>query len=311
MIRRAAALAAALVALLMGAAAPATLAGFTSTASNAGSFTALAVAPPTGLAGTGGTAATLTWTPTVTARADGYAVLRSATSGSGYVQVATVSPATTATTTDSPAAGTWYYVLQTTAGTWTSANSDEASVVIGAPVSTAYEGCTANAAVTVNSGDDNGYERSPGSACAKDGTVAQDRSSGTNTVSSCTNSGKDRHDFWGYAFSLPGSVSSIEGVSVQIVVKQSTTGGSGQNMVCAQVSGDGGSTWSAVQTRTLATTAMTTFTLGGATDTWGMGPWSPSELSPTKFRIRITDVGTQSTKTFSLDYVGASVTYTP
>jgi hypothetical protein len=308
---RAAVLTAALAIALMGVDAPRTLATFTSTASASGSFAALTVAPPTSLTGTGGTTATLNWTPTTTAQAGGYYVLRSATSGSGYTQVKSVTPATLATTADAPAAGTWYYVLQAYAGTWTSATSSEASVIVSNEVTTALKGCASNAPVTTGSGDNNGYQTNPGNACAKDGSVAQDLKSGTNTVSSCTNSGKDRHTFWGYAFGLPGTVSAVNGISVELVVGQTNTSGPGPNMVCAEVSGDGGLTWSAPQTGTLTTTSLTTFDLGGTADLWGHGAWSLGQLSSSNFRIRITDVSTQSTKGFSLDYVGASVTYTP
>jgi fibronectin type 3 domain-containing protein len=72
----------------------------------------------------------LTWTATTSAFADGYAVLRSTTSGSGYSQIATVIGQSTTTYTDTTPAlsTTYYYVVKASKGTgWTSIASNEAS----------------------------------------------------------------------------------------------------------------------------------------------------------------------------------------
>jgi len=72
----------------------------------------------------------LTWTATTSAFADGYAVLRSTTSGSGYSQIATVAGQSTATYADTTPAlsTTYFYVVKATKGsTWTSVASNEAS----------------------------------------------------------------------------------------------------------------------------------------------------------------------------------------
>jgi hypothetical protein len=299
------------LALLVGVAAgaPATIAVFTSNRTTTGTFGTATIAPPTSLAGTGGTLATLGWTASTSASATGYHLLRSATSGSGYSQVAAVTPVSATTTTDSPAAGTWYYVLQTYLGTWTSASSNEASVIVGAPVTTALQGCTSNAPVTTGSGDNNGYQTNPAKACALDGGIAKDASSGTSTVNSCTNTGKDRHTFWGYAFGLPGAVTSINGIALQVVAGENNV--TGTTLLCVEVSGDAGVTWSAAKSATLTATALTAYTLGGTSDDWGHGAWTPAQLSATNFRVRVTDVATITTKIFRLDYLGARVTYLP
>lgn len=73
----------------------------------------------------------LTWTATTSAFADGYAILRSTTSGSGYSQIATIAGRSTATYTDTTPAlsTTYYYVVKATKGSaWTSLASNEASV---------------------------------------------------------------------------------------------------------------------------------------------------------------------------------------
>jgi hypothetical protein len=308
MLRRAALLVAAAV-LGIASAAPWTLAVFGSSRVSTATFGTASVAPPTSLAGANGTLATLTWTPSVTSTATGYAILRSATSGSGYAQVGTKTPISAVTTTDNPANGVWYYILQAYVSSWTSASSNEARVVVGTPVTTAFKGCSSNAPVTVGSGDNLGYELSPGNACALDGAYAQDVNSGTNNVNSCTDTGKDRHVFWGYAFGLPGSVTAINGITVQVVVGENNT--TGTTVLCAELSGDGGTTWTPAKQITLARTALTSFTLGTASDDWGHGAWSLAQLGSSTFRVRITDVATIPTKTFRLDYLGAQVTYVP
>ena len=70
----------------------------------------------------------VTWVATVDARATGYQIWRSTTSGSGYVQVGTVTPRTATSFTDLPIVpGTYYYVVRSYYGSWTSVNSNEDS----------------------------------------------------------------------------------------------------------------------------------------------------------------------------------------
>lgn len=290
------------------AATPVSLARFTASKTASASFQTLTIAPPTSLTGANGTKATLSWTPSVTSTATGYNVLRSATSGAGYAQVATVTPVSAATTTDSPGTGTWYYVLQTVLSGWSSASSNQATVVVN-PTVTGYRGCASNAAETTGSGDNNGYESAPANASAQDAAVAQDASSGTSTASTCTGTGKDRHRFWGYAFGLPGAVTSVNGIMLQVVAGENST--TGTTLLCAQLSGDGGSTWTAAKQVSITATALTTYTLGGTTDDWGHGAWSLAQLSTSPFRVRLTDSATVTNKTFRLDYLGAQVSYTP
>ena len=92
------------------------------------SFSTETLDPPTSLNGTAtlGLIVNLTWTPTVDVRATGYQVLRGTVNGGPYTQIATVTPRTAAAYTDLPLVpGTYYYVLRTYYGPWTSVNSNQ------------------------------------------------------------------------------------------------------------------------------------------------------------------------------------------
>ena len=309
--RRGTALVLALVVALPLAAAPVTLARFSASRASTATFGTATLAAPTSLTGVGGTSATLTWVPSTSTSATGYYLMRSGTSGSGYTQVKTVTPVTTATTTDAPANGTWYYVLQTYLQGWTSGVSNEASVLVGASTSTGYKGCASgsNAAETTGSGDDNGYQTRPGNACALDGAVATDKNSGSDTTTACNSAGKDRHRFWGYTLGLPASVTSINGITVRLAADVDSLTGS--PLVCVELSWDSGGHWTPAQTVSLTSTGITTYTLGGPTDLWGHTPWTVGQLGTSTFRIRVTDVAASTSRDFGLDYLGVQVNYTP
>jgi hypothetical protein len=273
-----------------------------------GTFGTATLAPPTNLAATGSPVVTLAWTPSTSTWGSGYEVLRSATSGSGYSQVGSVAPITVATTTDSPATGTWYYVLRSVFENWRSAASNEASVIVG-PTTTAFADCApgSNAPVAVNAGDNNGYEGNPNRACARDGTIATDSATGTSTTNSCAATTKDRHDFWGYSLGLPASVSSIDGITVRPVVGESNNGGT--TWVCVQLSWDAGASWTVPQRVVLTTGLLTAYTLGGPADTWGRS-WTLAELTGS-LRLRVIDSSTHPNKQVRLDAIQVAVTYTP
>jgi hypothetical protein len=70
----------------------------------------------------------LSWTATVDTRATGYEVFRGTVNGGPYTQIGTVTSRTTTTYQDLPIVpGTYYYVLKTYFGSWTSVNSNQAS----------------------------------------------------------------------------------------------------------------------------------------------------------------------------------------
>ena len=307
--RRLGAMAVAAVLVALAAWAPVTLARFTVAKSAAGAFTTATLVPPTSVSGNGGaTVASLAWTPSTSSGAAGYHLLRSATSGSGYAQIKAVTPLSAAATTDAPGSGTWYYVLDTSFGAWTSGHSNEATLVVG-PRSTSLKDCTLNAAETTGSGDNNGYETNPASGCIRDGLYATDANSGTNTGVSCTSTRKDRHRFWGYTVGLPGTVTSVNGILVQLVAGLNAY--TGTNNICVQLSWDSGTTWTTAKQVTLTSAALTAYQLGGIADTWGHTGWTPAQLGASTLRVRITDVSSVATRSFYLDQVAVAVNYTP
>jgi hypothetical protein len=95
------------------------------------------LASPTGVTAVRGTCTilsstkvNLSWTATASTFATGYVILRSTTSGGGYVSLGAVSGRSTTTFIDSTPAfsTTYYYVVRATRNNWVSANSNEASV---------------------------------------------------------------------------------------------------------------------------------------------------------------------------------------
>jgi hypothetical protein len=289
---------------------PVTLARFTASKTSGATFSTATLQPPTGLAGTGGTTAGLAWTASTSSSATGYRVMRSSTSGSGYSQVATVTPVSATSTSDNPAAGTWYYVLRTYFASWTSADSNQASVVVTAgSTSTGAIQCTgtSNAAETTNAGDNDGYESLPGDACAVDGNVATDANTGTAGTNTCTANTADKHRWWGYSFGLPATVSSINGITVTPSAGMNNNGGT--TWLCIQLSSDGGTTWTAAKTAVLSNTAIIAYRLGGTTDLWGRS-WAVADFG-SSFRVRVIDSSTQPNKNVTLDGLSVAVSYTP
>lgn len=117
-----------------------TLALATDTETVAATITADTLNPPTNLACSGlpnctvtfVTKPTLTWTATPDTYATGYQVWRSTTSGSGYTQVASVTPQTTTTWTDNTVSAltTYYYVVRAVANSWTSVFTSQVSATV-------------------------------------------------------------------------------------------------------------------------------------------------------------------------------------
>jgi hypothetical protein len=149
-------------------------------------------------------------------------------------------------------------------------------------------------------GDGNGFESSPSSAYAVDGSVAADMNSGTGTGTSCTSTGKDRHRFFNYGFAIP-SGSSIAGIEVRLDARAEST--SGAPKICVQLSWDGGTTWTAAKATGTLGTSLGAFTLGSASDTWGR-TWSAANFTDTSFRVRVINVSSSTSRDFFLDRVG-------
>lgn len=172
---------------------------------------------------------------------------------------------------------------------------------------TGWHGPTANAAVTSQAGDNNGFEVNAANAGADDNLYAVDNNSGTNTSTSCTATTKDKHTFSNYGISIPGSAV-IQGIELRLNSKVDSTSGSPR--FCVQLSWDGGATWTATKSTATLSTAETTYILGGVVDTWGR-TWSASDFSDPNFRVRLTSVASNTSRDFSLDWVAVRVRYLP
>ncbi len=176
-----------------------------------------------------------------------------------------------------------------------------------ASTNTGWLSPTANAAVTSSAGDNNGFEVSAANAGADDNLYAVDNNSGTNTSTSCTASQKDKHRFYNYGISIPAGAT-IQGIEVQVNAKADST--TGAPHFCVQLSWDGGVTWTATQSTATLTTTEQAYLLGGTANIWGR-TWGVGDFSNTNFRVRLTSVASNTSRDFSLDWVGVRVTYQP
>jgi hypothetical protein len=162
-----------------------------------------------------------------------------------------------------------------------------------------------NAAVTSSAGDNNGFEVSPANAYANDSLFAVDNNSGTNTNTSCTNNGKDKHLFYNFGVNLPGTAV-VQGIEVRLDGRADSTTGSPK--FCVQLSWNGGTTWTAAKSTATLSTAELTYMLGSSTDTWGR-TWAVSDFSNTNLRVRVIEIASSTARDFSLDWVAVRVTY--
>ena len=175
-----------------------------------------------------------------------------------------------------------------------------------APVSTGALAPSAQAAVTVNAGDNNGFQSAPGNAFANDNLFAVDVDSGNNKNTSCTNTGKDKHQFYNFNVNVPSGT--VQGIEVKFGAFADST--SGTPKMCVEISWNGGTSWTAVKSTGTLTTSEAVYTLGSASDTWGRS-WALGDFSNTNFRIRVTNVASNNARDFSLDYITVNVTYQP
>ena len=264
--------------------------------------------PPTALSATvAGTTVNLAWTATPDSYATGHRVLRGTVSGGPYTQIAQVTPRTTTTYADSPGVGTFYYVVRAYFQNWESVNSSQASATVSTTTNTGFANCTTDAAITTNSGDNNGFQLNPGNACADDAAFAEDTDGGIANSVVCSSTARDRHLYYNYDISIPAGAT-INGIEVRLDAWVDLGGGNQQ--LCAELSWDGGTTWTAATTTTNLTGTETTYILGSASDTWGR-TWSAAELSNPTFRVRLTMVANSTAREFRLDWVPVRVTYTP
>ncbi len=285
-----------------------TFARLTDTDTSTKSISTDTLNPPTSLAASGGASIGLSWVATVDTYATGYEIWRSTVSGSGYALVGSATPRSATTATNSPGAGTYYYVLRSYFQNWRSANSNQASATVpGASTDTGQKPCVTTAADT--GGDNDGYEVSPANLCADDSILATDTNTGTaGRSTNCANAANDRHRFQGFALGLPGTVVSVSGIEIRIDEGINNNGGMAN--LCVELSWDGGTSWTAAKTVTLAGAAEATYLFGGAADPWGH-TWTASQLSTANFRVRVTDATGQSNRDYKMDYLAARVVYIP
>jgi hypothetical protein len=298
----------AVVALIAGASAPLTLARLTDLDSSSQSISTDTLAPPTSLAATGGTSASLTWTPSVDSYAAGYDIWRGTGSGGPYSLVGSVTPGTASSANDAPGAGIFYYVLRSSFQNWRSVNSNQTSATISfGPPTTGFKGCGSSVADT--GGDGDGYETGIASACADDSVVATDAGTGTGGRSTaCPNPANDRHRFRDFSLGLPGTVTAVLGIELRADVGLNNNGGTSN--LCFELSWDGGTSWTAAKIVGLTSAAETTYLLGGPADAWSH-VWTAAELTNANLIVRLTDATNQPSKDYRLDYLAVQVTYTP
>ena len=173
-------------------------------------------------------------------------------------------------------------------------------------ISTGFLAPSANAAVTSGAGDNNGFQTTPSNAYILDGQFAIDTDSGTGTGTSCTGAGKDKHNYFNYNFIVPSGVA-IRGIQVRLAARVDSTLLSSPRM-CAQLSWNGGTSWTTALITPTLSTATTTYILGGTTNTWGR-TWTVGDFSNANFRVRIIDIASSTARDFSLDGVAVQVTY--
>jgi hypothetical protein len=193
-------------------------------------------------------------------------------------------------------------VLRAYYQSWESVDSSQVS-----SGSSGFRDCGANAAVTTNSGDNNGFQSNPGNACADDAAFSEDTNGGTGNSQSCASTARDRHLYYNYGFSIP-TGSTINGIEVRLDAWSDST--SGSPAMCVELSWDGGTSWTAAKTTSTLGTSQATFTLGAA---GVLGPFLDrfTDFTNANFRVRITDIASSTAREFRLDWAAVRVTYTP
>jgi Flp pilus assembly protein TadG len=139
-----------------------------------------------------------------------------------------------------------------------------------------------------------------------------DATSNTNYAVSTTTNGSAQQ--WGsFGFTFNPTVLTIDGIRLQI--RAFITGSGSPTTTCnllADLSWNGGTTWTATKTQ-LLTTTKTLYTLGAVGDTWGH-TWTAAQLAngSANFRVRLTwnKVSCGASRTASVDTLQTAVTYT-
>lgn len=160
-----------------------------------------------------------------------------------------------------------------------------------------------SAAAAATGGDGNGFQTSPTNAYSDNATFAVDTDSGTDGSTSCTAATKDKHLYYNYGFTFPGTVA-INGIEVRLDAKADSTASTPK--LCVQLSWDGGTSWTTAKSTATLTTSEASYTLGGSADNWGR-TWTTGNLSNANFRVRVIMVSSSTSRDFSLDWVAVKV----
>lgn len=131
--------------------------------------------------------------------------------------------------------------------------------------------------------------------------------SGTNTSTSCSDTGKDRHRFLNYNISIAEG-STIRGIEIRLDAKVDSTIGTPK--ICVAVSKDNALTWTSWKGSIPLTTDEAAYILGGPADLWGV-TWLPANLANGIFQVRVADISSNSITDFSLDWIAVNITYSP
>jgi len=171
-----------------------------------------------------------------------------------------------------------------------------------------------NAAVTVDAGDLDGFETNPSYAYDDDGLgSAVDATSGDNDNIVATGTGTDKHNYGGFGMdTIPSTSGTIKGITVRADIAVDST--TNEPFTAIRLSWDGGTSWTtSVPQHTLTVIAETTYTYGGAADTWGH-TWTGADLEDGNFLVQVIngDIKEQnSLRTFYLDYIQVTITFIP
>ncbi len=159
--------------------------------------------------------------------------------------------------------------------------------------------------MTSSAGDNNGYEVNPDAAYADDGSFAADINSGTGMSLSSAGNSKDKHLYYDFNFDLPDRVA-IQGIEVRLDARADSSNSS--TKIYAQLSWDGGRTWTSAQATKTLGVAETTYSLGSKNNKWGR-TWLPANFDNANFRVRLINFSNNTARDFYLDYIAVNVTY--
>ena len=228
-----------------------TLAAFTDSDTVSGSFASDTLAPPTGLAATGGASVGLTWTPTVDTYATGYAVWRGRPAAGPTRRSARSRRAAPRRrpTRRRPAPGSTSCARSTARGRARTATRHRRRSAARRPprptpgASPGRRHDRRRRQRRLPDDPDPGLRRW---RWQRPGPEQRDRRQRSRAAPARTpDPTKDRHRFWGFATGLPGTVSSIAGIRVRADLGLNNNGGT--TNLCAQLSWDGGTTWTTHQ----------------------------------------------------------------